>query len=409
MYDRLTLLCTAPLLLAALAAGEAPRIDPAGLDGEVVLAGPDAEEKLRQRADESRGAIPGVLVHYRKAGDKPGLPKALKPSDAKVVVELDADAAVSVKGRTIRALAGEVRLHLAATKAKRAQAITLKAKGVEDLTRLRRAARDRADAFPPAKVGVPHVAKGALVIVGGGGLPKGLIERFVELAGGDKAKIVILPTAMPDPLPKGEGLAAAFKKAGAAKVTTLKGRTREAVEGKESLAALGEATGIWFGGGRQWRFIDAYEGTKAVPLMFDVLKRGGVIGGSSAGATIQGEYLCRGGVFTNFDIAYEGYERGLSFLPGVAIDQHFAQRKRFKDMSDLMKLYPAYLGIGIDEATALVVTGSVAEVTGRGQAHFYDAKRRPEEGKPDYESVAEGGRYDLKARKVLPADASPTR
>ncbi len=51
----------------------------------------------------------------------------------------------------------------------------------------------------------------------------------------------------------------------------------------------------------------------------------------------------------------EGYERGFCFLPGVAIDQHFAQRKRFGDMTELMKAYPQYLGIGLDEATAIVV------------------------------------------------------
>jgi cyanophycinase len=182
----------------------------------------------------------------------------------------------------------------------------------------------------------------------------------------------------------------------------LTGRTRALVESKEFLDALKEATGIWFGGGRQWRFVDAYEGTKALPLMFDVLRKGGVIGGSSAGATIQGEYLCRGGVFTNFDIAYEGYEHGLGFLPGVAIDQHFSQRKRHKDMTTLMKLYPQLLGIGIDESTAIVVRGQTADVVGRGKVHFYDALRPAEAGKPDYVALGDGERYDLKERKVLP-------
>ena len=125
--------------------------------------------------------------------------------------------------------------------------------------------------------------------------------------------------------------------------------------------------------------------------MFDVLKRGGVIGGTSAGATIQGEYLCRGGVFDNFDIRYEGYERGLGFLKGVAIDQHFTQRKRHADMTQLMKIYPQYLGIGIDEATAIVVKGSIADVIGKGKVHFYDAQAQSREGEPDYEALSAGG------------------
>src|SRR5262249_47254053 len=99
----------------------------------------------------------------------------------------------------------------------------------------------------------------------------------------------------------------------------------------------------------------------------------------------------------------EGYERALGFLPGVAIDQHFTQRKRQPDMTGLMKVYPQFLGIGIDEATALVVRGHVADVLGRGQVHFYDRRKPLEEGKPDYEAVKAGGRYDLKSRKVLDA------
>jgi cyanophycinase len=136
--------------------------------------------------------------------------------------------------------------------------------------------------------------------------------------------------------------------------------------------------------------------------MFDVLKRGGVIAGSSAGATIQGDYLARGGVFNNFDIRYEGYERGLGFLKGVAIDQHFTQRNRHADMTQLMKVYPQYLGIGIDEATAIVVKGSTADVIGKGKVHFYDARRKVEAGQPDFEALSEGGRYDLKERRILP-------
>jgi cyanophycinase len=319
------------------------------------------------------------------------------PPPGQVQCEINRDAALIVRGRRLSVAGdGTVTLRLAPCKIRGERTITLQGKQLQDLTALRRAARDRADEFPPPTVGAPHVASGSLVIIGGGGIPKGLIDRFVELAGGKEAKIVVLPTAVPKPSPR-DGIAAAFRKAGAKSAVVLPGNTPDVVESKEYLDTMKEATGIWFGGGRQWHFVDAYENTKLLPLMHDVLKRGGVIGGSSAGATIQGEYLCRGGVFTNFDIAYEGYERGFSFLPGVAIDQHFAQRKRFKDMSALMKLFPQYLGIGLDETTAIVVRGSVAEVVGKNQVHFYDA------AKPEHDSLSHGARYDLKARKVIAA------
>ncbi len=414
---------------------ERARIDPAGLPGTLVLAGANvregdlikgmldkAEPKTIQLVVGGKGVVASTEARCREVLQAGGVVAAVGPMvarlgeallpDARLSADLDRakgrvgyqigpDAILVVRGRLLRVRGkGTVTIHLAASTTRPARRIVLDAGKVQDLTSLRRAARDRAYGFPPAKVRPPVVERGTLVIVGGGGMPAGLLGKFVALAGGKKAHIVILPTAMPDPL-RPDRIAGAFRRAGAAKVTELPGRTLADVESPASLAALKEATGIWFGGGRQWRFVDAYEGTKALPLMFDVLKRGGVIGGSSAGATIQVDYLALGGFFHNFDIMYEGYERGLGFLPGVAIDQHFAQRKRFADMTSLVKTFPQYLGIGIDEATAIVVRGSVAEVVGRGQTHFYDGTKPVEKGKPDHTSLGAGGRYDLKARRVL--------
>ena len=87
-------------------------------------------------------------------------------------------------------------------------------------------------------------------------------------------------------------------------------------------------------------------------------------------------------------------------MPGVAIDQHFFARKRTADMTGLMKLYPQYLGIGLDEATAIVVQGHVAEVIGRSKVGFYDTRKKPD-GEKDYEEVFPNGKYDLKARKRI--------
>jgi cyanophycinase len=157
---------------------------------------------------------------------------------------------------------------------------------------------------------------------------------------------------------------------------------------------------VWFSGGRQWRFVDSYEGTLTAKRFHEVLARGGAIGGSSAGASIQSEYMPRGHPLGNTVMAAEGYERGFGFLPGVAVDQHFFARKRTADMTDLMKQYPQYLGIGLDEATAIVVKGHVAEVIGKSKVGFYDTRKKPD-GEKDYEEVFPNGKYDLKARKVL--------
>ncbi|MBI3823518.1 MAG: cyanophycinase [Planctomycetes bacterium] len=325
--------------------------------------------------------------------------------DGVVTIQLTTDATLEINGRTLSAVGAGITYLSVWSKGTTVRTAKLEGKAKEDLTAWLRTARDRLEGFPPRTPEPPVVEKGTLVIVGGGGSPVGLYPKFVEYAGGkDKANIVIFATANPDPLPKRDAVAEAFKKAGAKKATVLYAQKLADVESKEFLDTLKEATGLWFDGGRQWRFVDCYENTKALPLMFDVLKRGGVIGGTSAGATIQGDYLARGGVFDNFAIRYEGYERGLGFLKGVAIDQHFSKRNRFADMTSLMKTYPQYLGIGIDEATAIVVQGSVAEVIGKGKVHFYDAKRKAAKGDPDYEALPAGGRYELKERKVLSSE-----
>jgi cyanophycinase len=140
--------------------------------------------------------------------------------------------------------------------------------------------------------------------------------------------------------------------------------------------------------------------------MKDVLKRGGVIAGSSAGASIQGRYLARATPISNFKIMAFGYERGgLGFLDGVAIDQHFSQRGRHKDMTQLVNKYPQILGIGIDETTAIVVQKSKAEVVGRGRVHFYDRNQPVYPDKPDYIALPAGSEFDLVERTVL-KDAS---
>jgi cyanophycinase len=167
---------------------------------------------------------------------------------------------------------------------------------------------------------------------------------------------------------------------------------------EEFLKPLKEAKGVWFGGGRQWNLVDSYQDTKAHELMREVLKRGGAIGGSSAGASIQAEFLARGDPLGNTNIIAPGYTRGLGFLPGAAVDQHFTQRGRHKDMTLLMKTYPQLLGIGIDEATAIIVRGTTAEVAGRGQVFFYDYRVAPP-GEIDYVALKEGDRFDLKERK----------
>ena len=279
-----------------------------------------------------------------------------------------------------------------------------------DLTEWRRDAIDRTlKPFPPAEPETPFVDSGTLIIVGGGGSPPGLMNRFVEFAGGvENARLVYIPCVEEDNASWDVGPVPAWKRMGVKHVAIMHTKDRQRANTDEQfLDPLTEATGIWFGGGRQWNLADSYYGTKAHQLMKEVLHRGGVVGGSSAGASIQARYLARATPIGNTRIMAPGYERGgLGFISGVAIDQHFSQRGRQKDMTQLMSRYPQLLGIGLDEATAIIVQKSKADVIGKGRVFFYDRNRPVEADQPDYIALPSDSSYDLAGRSVL-VDGTP--
>jgi cyanophycinase len=274
-----------------------------------------------------------------------------------------------------------------------------------DLTQWRREAIDRTlPPFPPKETVQPIVRNGHLLIVGGGGLPSGLMDRFVKLAGGtDNAKLVYVPCEEDDQVAEKQSTVEMWKRMGVKNASFIHTKDRsKANEDDSFLEPLVEATGIWFGGGRQWNLADSYYGTKAQRLMKQCVERGGVIGGSSAGASIQAAYLARATPIENFQIMAPGYERGgLGFLQGVAIDQHFSQRNRIPDMTQLVKKYPQLLGIGIDETTAIEVSKSTAIVSGKGSVYFFDGTKRNEDDSPSFVKLQEGGRYDLIQRALI--------
>jgi len=357
--------------------------------------------------------LPGTIIdqHFLARKRQARLIGAVKKHPLRVGLGIDEGTALVVQGRRLEVVGrSSVTVCLAASSTQDALQTTVRAGQPLDLTALRRATRDRQKpVFPPQTMRPSRLESGSLLIVGGGGFPTTMRKKFIELAGGPDALIIVLPTAREEPLPEQVGQTF-FEDAGARNVKVLRARSLADVESEATTKLLKKAGGIWFGGGRQWRFVDAYEETIALPLIHAVLQRGGVIGGSSAGASIQAEYLVRGNPLGNQDMMAAGYERGFGFLPGAAVDQHFAQRKRFADMTTVMKRHPQLLGIGIDEATALLVQGSTGTVMGGGKVHIYDWREAPEPGKPDYQSFPARSRYDLAKRKVLflPPPPEPT-
>lgn len=252
--------------------------------------------------------------------------------------------------------------------------------------------------------GIPQVgpAKGNLVVVGGGTLGPEIVNKFLELAGGKDAPIVFIPTAGEDITYDQKWLERQFlAKAGAKNVTVLHTRSRRVANTKAFVAPLRKARGVWFSGGRQWRLVDAYLNTRTQREIVAVLQRGGVVGGSSAGATIQGSYLVRGAREGNTIMMAPGYEVGMGFLRKVAVDQHLLARKRQDDLVPVIARHPELLGIGIDESTAIVVTGDQFQVIGKSKVAIYDARRAPEPNGKRYFFLNPGERFDLSARQVL--------
>ena len=211
--------------------------------------------------------------------------------------------------------------------------------------------------------------KGSLVIGGGGDMPQAVWDRFMELAGGENAHLVIIPTAKSradnlDP----ERYLADWRARNPASVVMLHTRSPETANDPDFVAPLKQATGVWFGGGGQSRIADAYLGTLVEKELYGVLERCGVIGGSSAGAAIQSRVMiARGNPVAQV-------ARGFDFLPGAVIDQHFLARERQDRLKGVLKDRPHLVGFGIDERTALIVyRGRRLDVIGESSVTAYVA------------------------------------
>ena len=163
-----------------------------------------------------------------------------------------------------------------------------------------------------ASLKVTYPNNGSLIIAGGGALPEEIIKTFIDLAGGADAPIVVVPTAA-GLKEYDDNWGKIISDQGASNVVVLHTDSKKEANSKKFVQPLKNANGVWFVGGRQWRLADSYLDTATEKAFWDVLDRGGVIGGTSAGATIQGSYLVRGDTKTN-QIMMGGNEKGYAFL-----------------------------------------------------------------------------------------------
>ena len=273
------------------------------------------------------------------------------------------------------------------------------------------------------ETGVSEGPSHGSLIVAGGNLSDTLVfNKFMDLAGGPDAPIVIVTTAMTDAdLRNPEfypSMTKWWRSYGFNNFSFLHTRSKDTANKTEFVKAIKNAKGVWFMGGRQWRLVDAYSGTRTLDEFNALLDRGGVIGGSSAGATIQGSYLARGDTKTN-TVMMGDHEDGFGFITNVAIDQHLLAMNRQFDIFEILDAHPGMLGLGLDENTAIVVHGNEFEVIGQSYVAVYDGTfYREVRDKDDWSHVVgkvtslpdgsrkfyllkQGQRYNLEERKVI--------
>lgn len=252
--------------------------------------------------------------------------------------------------------------------------------------------------------------KGTLVLTGGI-FGKGVIERFVTLAGGPEANFVYIPTGSSGIkldsgfiyIPPDTDLPAAntrefeqelCKMFGIKRITVLHTRNRDTANSRTFIEPLRKANGVWMGPGNSGRLANAYLDTLTYREIEGVLDRGGVVGGNSAGAIIQGSYTVRGRPDKPLLMA-KGHERGFGFLKGVAINPHLTEAKREAELVNVIDTYPELLGIGIEEKAAIQVQGDHFEVIGEGRVAIYDNKKH---GGSWYYWLSPGDKFDLRTR-----------
>ena len=260
----------------------------------------------------------------------------------------------------------------------------------------------------PGSASSGALAAGKLVICGGGKLPDELGRRFIELAGGEAARLVVITTA--------SGLAdtdaietklAFWRRQMVQALTVLHTRSRKRANEPAFAEPLDEATGVWFIGGNQSFLTETYLGTATERRIRGVLERGGVVGGTSAGAAIMSPVMIRR------DTPEVEVGPGFGFLPGTVVDQHFLKRNRQARLLSVLDRHPELVGLGIDEGTALVVEGARMQVLGDSQVMVCSST--PPDQPAQVRPLAAGAEADLVSlrsevlARLAPRESEPAR
>ena len=272
----------------------------------------------------------------------------------------------------------------------------------------------------PVEQAAARKREGALILSGAAGTSResfgaGVLERFVALAGGPDANFVYIPTASsgikldsgfiytpPDSDLEADNtrefeveLAKMF---GVKRIRILHTRHRATANTENFVAPLRKADGVWISGGNSGRLADTYLDTLTHREIKAVFERGGVVGGNSAGAIIQGSFIVRGRADKPVLMA-KGHERGFGFLKQAVVNPHLIAAKREDELVNVLDAHPELLGIGIDERAAILVRGNQFEVLGESKVAIYDNRKHENKW---YYWLTPGTVFNLRTRAVMP-------
>lgn len=270
----------------------------------------------------------------------------------------------------------------------------------------------------PARAESPAAGRGHLVLIGGGEKPADAMQKFVELAGGTGAPIVIIPTASTD-----DDAASYYEKLfretlGCTRAVSLDIRKRVDAFRADYVEAAAGARGIFFGGGDQVRITEALLGTPVGEAVAASFAHGAVVGGTSAGTACQSRKMITGeGNFTVVRSRAVELKEGFGFLPGVIVDQHFVARKRLNRLLSVVLENPDLLGVGVDEETAAWVRpDGTMKILGKNCVVVVDARSAKVTVRPSgtgadalgvhgmrFHVLLPGELFDLTSGKVVPA------
>jgi cyanophycinase len=237
-------------------------------------------------------------------------------------------------------------------------------------------------------VAAARAGEGSLILHGGGEVSNEVRDRFLELAGGKSARLVIIPTADPS-TPLDPSRVESWRRRQPASVELLHADSRSQAEDEAFAAPLRQATGVWISGGRQTTLASTYLRTPVERSLAGLVTRGGVIAGTSAGAAIQSRVmLVRSEIREGFDLLADG-----------VVDQHFVARNRQERLWRVLSAHPHRFGVGVDEDTAAIVSGDKLSVLGSSTVTVCVAAY---EGQPQrVERLKHGESFDLKSLRSI--------